>query len=485
MREDVAPMALLPRRRRRRAALLRGLTLLPGLAWLLLLRIATVVLWPVAGLCVLTVARVPRWWRALAGRTLVRATRQRAHAWLLTDVRSGARPPVVPVSVPDVGCDIRRRSLLGRLVLLVPSLAGRWVLGGFAVGCAAVAWVTLVVVRRHPRGLRAAQFRILALCGDIDAYFLLLVPARPRLPEPDPRLAPAGSPTPDHAPLPPWSRRTGRLAVGLDLFCGLVVVGAASAALEAAGVDLSQDLVAILALDLLIQTLAPVMGFYLAASEAPLTVAQLGLQTLRPLRSTRAAFGLIGSYAFLLLTLGTLTLPFLADTSSDNGIVPDGTGTAWTLAFVAFATVIAPVFEETFYRGIMFQALRSHRGTWTAAVVSSVFFAVAHLEFDPVALINRSLIGIGLCYVFVRTGRLLPGMFAHSINNTLVTSLALGWTWQLPLVLVGSLLAVLALAALASSRRGAWNPVGLSLSAVRAEPLAVVGARGGGDGAVP
>jgi membrane protease YdiL (CAAX protease family) len=483
-RQDAALMDLEPPLRLRRRVLLRGFTLLPGFGVLVLLRVLTALLWPVAALWIVVVARAPRWWRSLAARTLSRATRQRAHAWLLTDVCSGVAPPAVPVSDPAMGPRVPRRSLLGR-VLLIPCLVlGRWVLGTFAVVYAAIAWVSLLTARRHPAGVRRAQYRVLALCGDLDAYLLLLVPARPPLPEVDPRLAPSGTPTVDHAPLPPWPRRTGRLAVGLDLFCGLVVVGAAAGLLEAAGVDLSEDLAAILALDLLVQTLAPLMGFYLAASEAPLTVAHLGLHVLRPWRSAVAAFGLIGGYVVLLLSLGALALPFAAQTSGDNGIVPDGTSLGWTLVFIALATVIAPVFEEVFYRGTMFQALRARRGTWTAAVVSSVLFAAAHLEFDPVALIDRSLIGIGLCYLFARTGRLLPGMFAHSINNAIVTPLALGWTWQAPIVVVVSLLAVWVLAALVSSRRGAWNPMGLVVPAGLG-PVMVGKAPGAAGGAVP
>jgi membrane protease YdiL (CAAX protease family) len=478
-------MAISPPRRRRRTALLRGLTLIPGLLRVAGLRIATALLWPVAAVCVLTVARVPAWWRALAGRTLLRAARQRAHAWLLSDVRAAERAAAaLPVTVPDLGRGLRRRSLLARIVLAPGYGVIRWVLGTFAVLFAMAAWVTLVVARRHPPRLRAAQFRVLALCGDIDAYLLLLVPARPHWPEPDPRLAPAGAPGPDHVPLPPWSRRTGRLAVGLDLFCGVVVIGFAYGILDAVGVNPDDSLGALLALDLLIQTLAPLMGFYLAASEAPLTVAQLGLGVLRPRRSLGAAALLIAAYPVVALSLGALTVPFLADTNGSR-IVPDGSGPGWTIVFLALATVIAPVFEETFYRGIMFQALRAGRGTWTAAVVSSVFFALAHLDFNPVAIADRSLIGIGLCYLFARTGRLLPGMLAHSMNNAIVLPLSIGWTWQVPIVIVASLVGVMLVAALVSSRRGTWDPVGLGLGLVDAEPIVALTAQEHRDGAVP
>ncbi|MCW3041742.1 MAG: family intrarane metalloprotease [Solirubrobacterales bacterium] len=447
------------RSRTRRRVLGRGAALLPGLCVLVVLRLACLLAWPVAALGVLVTARAPRWWRTLAGRTLRRAVRQRAHAWLLSDTRSGAHEPhPVLVVVPGTP-GLPRRSLLWRLLTSPVYALLRWVLGVFAAVLALAAAVSELAVGRHPRRLQRTQYRLLALCGDIDAYLLLLVPARPRLPEVDPRLAPGGVPFVDHPPLPPWTRRTGRLAIGVDLFCGVFVVGAAAGALAAAGADIEEDLGAILALDLLIQTLAPLMGFYLVASETPLTVTQLGLHVLRPLRSLGLACGLIGSYAILLLALALLAAPLAVDRG--GGIVPDDAGVAWTLVFVALATVVAPVFEETFYRGIMFQALRAGRGTWTAAVVSSVAFACAHLEFNPLALADRALIGVGLCSLFARTGRLLPGMFAHSINNAVVLPLGLGWTWQVPLVVLLSLLGVLALATLASRFRGAWDPVGL------------------------
>lgn len=425
-----------------------------------MLRLACLLAWPVAAAWVLLVARAPPWWRSLAGRTLRRATRQRAHAWLLSDVRAGRTPHPVPVAVPDLGPRIRRRSLLARIALSPVLFLQRWIMGGFALTAAVGAWLCLVLARRHPARIRALQYRLLALCGDLDTYALLLVPARPRLPEVDPRLAPGGVAYEDHPPLPPWPRRTGRLAVGVDFVCGLVVVGAAAGALTGAGADLDRDPGAVLALDLLIQTLAPLMGFYLAASEAPLTVAQVGLHVLRPWRSAGLAFRLIGAYVVLLASLGALAAPLAGDSSDGGGLIPDGSGTVWTIVFIGLATVIAPVLEETFYRGIMFQALRAGRGTWTAAVISSFAFACAHLDFSPIALLDRSLIGIGLCYLFARTGRLLPGMFAHSINNAVVTPLAVGWTWQVPIVVVVSLLLVLLLATLAGRRRGAWDPTG-------------------------
>lgn len=446
------------RARTRRDVAFRGFSLLPGLFVLAVLRLACALSWPIAAVGVLFTARAPRWWRCLAATTLTRGTRQRAHAWLLSDTRSGRTPNPVPLTVPD-GARLPRRSLLWRALTSPVYGVARWVLGTFAAVYATLAWIAVMAGGRHPQRLRRAQYRVLALCGDIDAYLLLLVPARPRLPEVDPRLAAGGIAYVDHPPLPPWTRRTGRLAIVVDLFCGIFVVGAAYGALDSAGVDVENGVVAIFALDLLIQTLAPLMGFYLVASDTPLTVTQLGLHVLRPKQSLALAAGLIAGYAVLGLALLLLATPFLAD--DGGGIVPDDAGTIWTVVFVGLATVIAPVFEETFYRGIMFQALRVGRGTWTAAAVSSVAFAAAHLDFNPLALIDRSLIGIGLCYLFARTGRLLPGMFAHSMNNAIVLPLGLGWTWQVPIVVVLSLLGVLLLASIANRMRGTWDPVGL------------------------
>ena len=442
-----------PRRSRRRA-LVRGVTAIPAWLWLLVLRALVLVLWPVAWIATLLRARPPGWWRRLTWQVTRRAARTRAYAWLLTDAPPRQSAAILPLREPPAG-RIPRRSTLARLVAAPWYLLLRYLTAFFAALFAVAAWVCLVVARRHPVRLRAAQWTLQAFATDVDCWLLLLSPARPRLPEPDPRLRPGARPGRDHAPLPPFRRRMGWVAIGVDLVGVLLV----SSLFISATLGAEETLWVMLLADLSIQFLGPYLGIYLASQSGPLTVAQFGLHAIRPLRSLGWALVLIAIAGVLLCALVLPVAPFAAATEDGGGIVPDGSSTAWTIAFVAIGTVIAPVFEEFFYRGFIFQALRENRGTWGAATISSIGFAAAHFEFAPLALLNRALIGVGLCWLFARTGRLLPGMFAHCINNAIVIPLVIGWDWQIAIVLPASL-AVIALFAFAlSRRRGEWAPV--------------------------
>jgi membrane protease YdiL (CAAX protease family) len=440
-------MRATPRRSRWRA-FARGIAVLPAWLVLLALRVVVVALWPLAWVGALVLGRAPGWWRRLGWLVVRRGARTRAYAWLLTD-----RPPrrsLLSWREPPAG-PIPRRSVLARLLAAPWYLLLCYLTGFFAALFAIAAWLCLVFARRHPARLRAAQWTLQALATDIDCWLLLVSPSRPLLPEPDPRLRPGAKPGRDHAPLPPFRRRMGWVAIGVDL-TGVLLV---SSFFIDATFATEEVIWLIFLADLAIQFLGPYLCIYLASQSGPLTVAQFGLHAIRPLRSLGWALVLIGIAAALLVALVLPISPFLAD--EGGGIVPEGSSLAWTIVFIAIGTVMAPIFEEFFYRGFIFQALRENRGTWGAATISSIGFAAAHFDFAPLALVNRALIGLGLCWLFARTGRLLPGMFAHSINNAIVIPLLIGWDWQIAIVLPASLAIIALIATVVSRRRGEWD----------------------------
>ncbi len=82
--------------------------------------------------------------------------------------------------------------------------------------------------------------------------------------------------------------------------------------------------------------------------------------------------------------------------------------------------VIAPVCEEIFFRGYVFTAVRQRSGVPAAFLVSSLLFALAHLNLQ--AFLPILLIGIVFAFVYHRTGSLVPSMIAHSMNNALALS---------------------------------------------------------------
>jgi uncharacterized protein len=109
-------------------------------------------------------------------------------------------------------------------------------------------------------------------------------------------------------------------------------------------------------------------------------------------------------------------------------------------AIILVVVVIGPAVEELVFRGAIFNglnrlgALISSRtlGTtpgrpagWApfvlAALVSSTFFALLHLE--PVLLPAILILALTLCALFQRTGSLLPPLVAHATFNSFATSL--------------------------------------------------------------
>lgn len=81
--------------------------------------------------------------------------------------------------------------------------------------------------------------------------------------------------------------------------------------------------------------------------------------------------------------------------------------------------VAAPLGEELFFRGFLYQSLRRRFSVWPAAIVSGVFFGLVHLGGVAFFLIVPSLavVGIGLALVFERRQSLLASMAAHAAFN--------------------------------------------------------------------
>jgi membrane protease YdiL (CAAX protease family) len=83
--------------------------------------------------------------------------------------------------------------------------------------------------------------------------------------------------------------------------------------------------------------------------------------------------------------------------------------------------VAAPVGEELFFRGFLYQGLRRRFSVWPAAIVSGVVFGLVHVRVDDLRsfLIVPSLtaVGVGLALVFERRHSLLASMSAHAAFN--------------------------------------------------------------------
>ena len=100
------------------------------------------------------------------------------------------------------------------------------------------------------------------------------------------------------------------------------------------------------------------------------------------------------------------------------------TGLDVTLMLV-MTVVMAPVTEEVFFRGLLQGALRDRLGTVWAVAISSVAFALTHVQ--GVQLPALLLVGVVQGVLVVRTGRLGPALWSHASFNAVTVIALLLW----------------------------------------------------------
>lgn len=93
---------------------------------------------------------------------------------------------------------------------------------------------------------------------------------------------------------------------------------------------------------------------------------------------------------------------------------------------VILAGVLAPMVEETLFRGIIFGSVKSYFGKWTAAVLSAALFSGLHLQ--AIGFIPRFILGLILAHLYSENHSLYPSMAFHSLNNIVATLLMAGIT---------------------------------------------------------
>ena len=84
--------------------------------------------------------------------------------------------------------------------------------------------------------------------------------------------------------------------------------------------------------------------------------------------------------------------------------------------FFIVGALLAPLIEEIFFRGFLFQGFRARYGWVSGMLLSSGIFAVAHL--DPVSLIPTFILGCVLAYLYHRSNSVWPGVILHVMVNS-------------------------------------------------------------------
>ena len=116
----------------------------------------------------------------------------------------------------------------------------------------------------------------------------------------------------------------------------------------------------------------------------------------------------------LTMLLGRPVIPeFMIDAYQTAGFVP--------LLWVALV-VMAPVFEEIFFRGFIFPGIRNSRlGVTGAIVLTSLAWAACHVQYDLYHMTVIFGMGIVLGVARWRTESVYPPMATHAALNLVAT----------------------------------------------------------------
>ncbi len=101
----------------------------------------------------------------------------------------------------------------------------------------------------------------------------------------------------------------------------------------------------------------------------------------------------------------------------------------YQLFLTAVASLMAPLVEETFFRGILFRAWDARFGLWPAAVITGVFFASVHVSLS--AMLPITVLGIGMALVTHYSRGIWASAITHALFNAYTTIATIAVMWAI------------------------------------------------------
>lgn len=146
----------------------------------------------------------------------------------------------------------------------------------------------------------------------------------------------------------------------------------------------------------------------LGAASPLVAVHRLGVRRPKPgaIKWMAAAVG-----AYLLITaiyIGIFGSPHQEDFATKLGSIP---------VQVLLIVIVAPISEETCFRGMLFGGLRERLPRLAAALISGIIFGGLHAPSGASAVPPLIVFGFILCLLYEKTGSIVPGMMLHMLNN--------------------------------------------------------------------
>ena len=113
----------------------------------------------------------------------------------------------------------------------------------------------------------------------------------------------------------------------------------------------------------------------------------------------------------------------VVDTNPLRNLPEGGPTPGFVALMVVNIVLLAPIFEELLFRGLILNKLKERYSATMAIVISSALFAAIH--FDPKVFPVLFTLGAVAGYSVHRTGSIMPAIGIHMLNNLFAISLTL------------------------------------------------------------
>lgn len=225
----------------------------------------------------------------------------------------------------------------------------------------------------------------------------------------------------------PWGIGTALIVITLTYLLASFLAPLAATMLRhtTAGVNLVLGVLGIIVSALI------VLGFLLLALERmPWEWHLFGWQPTR--HGIRRGIGALVLLFPVVLGLTALSQKLFGGQQSPSPLIPElltSDSVLFRLFLVLTATFMAPLVEETLFRGILFRAATVRLPFWGAALGSALLFALVHGLM--VGILPITLLGLLFAFLTRQSRSLVPAAAAHATYNGLVTLMVLATAWTL------------------------------------------------------
>ena len=144
------------------------------------------------------------------------------------------------------------------------------------------------------------------------------------------------------------------------------------------------------------------------------------------LKSFSPAVGLKMAGLLLIFMITSQALTYFLDETPLVFVDPlyQSVSSVWLLVFAM--VIVAPLYEELVFRGILWTAITEqfvdssyskYRGAIVASIVTSLIFAVIHVQYGIYEISTIVVLALVFCYARVKSGSLLLPILLHIANN--------------------------------------------------------------------